>query len=180
MQSFWNEETIGEARRLYDDNYSASQSAALISKKFDRLVTRNAVIGIWHRQGIMGQGRRTKAPKTVTVRKRDRKLRVIRSNAQGIYFVQSTAQADPTAIAVADVQPRHVSLIELTPADCRYPYGDGPFTFCGCPKERDRPYCLPHALLCEGEAVSVRQRRSAAQQKRWAQVVTFRRDTEAA
>jgi GcrA cell cycle regulator len=43
-----------------------------------------------------------------------------------------------------NVGPRHVSLIDLQANECRWPYGDGPFTFCGCASEDGNPYCSPH------------------------------------
>ena len=43
---------------------------------------------------------------------------------------------------------RHLRLDELEPADCRYPYGDGPeFTFCGLRRWENSSYCGYHARL---------------------------------
>jgi hypothetical protein len=41
-----------------------------------------------------------------------------------------------------------VSLVDIEPHQCRYPYGDGPFTFCGHGKAEGSSYCAPHRLLC--------------------------------
>lgn len=48
---------------------------------------------------------------------------------------------------LADVVPLHASLVDLTYDQCRYPYGDGPFTFCGCPTINGLSYCEPHHRL---------------------------------
>lgn len=37
-----------------------------------------------------------------------------------------------------------LSLLDLTPRTCRWPYGDGPFTFCGHPCDPVLPYCDYH------------------------------------
>ena len=36
------------------------------------------------------------------------------------------------------------TLIELDPNDCRYPFGEGPFVFCGDPQ---------HIYLCKGKMI---------------------------
>jgi GcrA cell cycle regulator len=50
-----------------------------------------------------------------------------------------------------------ISLIELGPNDCRYPYGgekDGEaITFCGHPKVPGSSYCVPHFHLTRGDEV---------------------------
>lgn len=43
----------------------------------------------------------------------------------------------------------HLSLIDLQPHHCRYPYSlSGGFTFCGHNKAEGSSYCAPHAALC--------------------------------
>lgn len=44
--------------------------------------------------------------------------------------------------------PRNVTLLELGAEDCRFPFGHGPFVFCGLPKLDGEPYCINHAHLC--------------------------------
>lgn len=46
-------------------------------------------------------------------------------------------------------QPRYLTLMQLEPDDCRFPFGDGPITFCGHPKTPGSSYCREHHLLCE-------------------------------
>ncbi len=49
------------------------------------------------------------------------------------------------------ITPRHLALIDLEPADCRYPYGGGaegePITFCGHPRREGSSYCASHVHL---------------------------------
>jgi GcrA cell cycle regulator len=53
-----------------------------------------------------------------------------------------------------EIDPRHLSLIDLGPRDCRYPYGGDAegeaITFCGHPKRRDSSYCTAHFHLSRG------------------------------
>lgn len=59
-----------------------------------------------------------------------------------------------------DVQPRHISLLELTDETCRWPYGDqAPFTFCGCTPITGGPYCFSHDERSKPPAV---QRKAGA------------------
>jgi GcrA cell cycle regulator len=52
------------------------------------------------------------------------------------------------------ITPRLLSLVELEPGDCRYPYGgdkDGEaITFCGHPRLAGSSYCTPHFHLTRG------------------------------
>ncbi len=54
----------------------------------------------------------------------------------------------------ADVDPRHLSLLELGGDDCRYPYGgneDGEaITFCGHVRREGSSYCTAHFHLTRG------------------------------
>jgi hypothetical protein len=47
----------------------------------------------------------------------------------------------------ADVVPLDIDLLELNEQTCRWPDGDGPFTFCGHAPVRGLPYCAPHSRI---------------------------------
>jgi len=61
--------------------------------------------------------------------------------------------AAPVKLRCVGVQPRLISLVELAPEDCRYPYGgdtDGEaITFCGHRRKSGSSYCPPHASLTD-------------------------------
>lgn len=42
----------------------------------------------------------------------------------------------------------HMEFDELESRHCRFPYGDGPFTFCGHPKLANASYCEAHVAFC--------------------------------
>jgi GcrA cell cycle regulator len=50
-----------------------------------------------------------------------------------------------------EIEPRHLSLVELERGDCRYPYGGDSegeaITFCGHPRRPGSSYCTPHFHL---------------------------------
>jgi hypothetical protein len=40
------------------------------------------------------------------------------------------------------------TLLDLDDNDCRYVFGDGPFLFCGDPKQDKSSYCPHHHAIC--------------------------------
>lgn len=129
----WTPDTITRLREMWAEGYSASQ----IGQTFR--LTRNAIIGKVHRLGLPGRrttqgnkpGRKPK-PSFMLARYRRHKKR--------------------RPIVAARVKPSiGVELINLRPNQCRWPYGDGPFTFCGhavrsgCDELGNAwPYCEGH------------------------------------
>jgi hypothetical protein len=76
---------------------------------------------------------------------------------QGIAPSQKLHRAVVVA-ELANVTPGHLSLIDLPANGCKWPYGDGPFTFCGCDREEGKPYCYAHQM----QATEPVRRRMAA------------------
>lgn len=56
-------------------------------------------------------------------------------------------------LVVTPPAPAHLSLFDLQPHHCRWPYGDGPFTFCGHDKIEGSSYCAAHARMSQRELV---------------------------
>lgn len=46
------------------------------------------------------------------------------------------------------VVPLNIDLGDLKNSQCRYPYGEGPYTFCGHPVKEKSPYCADHHAIC--------------------------------
>ncbi len=40
-----------------------------------------------------------------------------------------------------------IQLVDLSSGQCKWPEGDGPFTFCGHRRHADTPYCREHAAM---------------------------------
>jgi GcrA cell cycle regulator len=131
----WSIERIEQLKTLYASGMSGSQIAAEMG-----FLTRNAVIGKVHRLKLELRGKKISQGPARPRQKSERK--------QKLPFVP----CEPFICADApDVAPLHVSLLDLLPDDCRYPFGDGPFTFCGHPKLFEGSYCKAHADLCARE-----------------------------
>jgi GcrA cell cycle regulator len=62
--------------------------------------------------------------------------------------------AEKVKLRCVDIDPRHLSLIDLEPGDCRYHYGGDEegeaITFCGHPQRRGSSYCTEHFRLSRG------------------------------
>jgi GcrA cell cycle regulator len=60
----------------------------------------------------------------------------------------------PVKLRCVQIDPRHLSLVDLEPGDCRYPYGGDErgeaITFCGHPRRQGTSYCAAHFYLTRG------------------------------
>lgn len=149
-----------------NDRMSFSQAASALSHEFNAKLTRNAAIGRAHRLGLSGNLPVRKPPEHYRAmkaqRERKRRLRIgiqprakreavakPKSRTKTLYemFVPRPAN-DLSEIAL------HIPFIDLQPGHCKFPFGDGPFTFCGHARFDSGPYCGPHTLLCTGPGTS--------------------------
>jgi GcrA cell cycle regulator len=162
--SIWTDERVNRLRELFHEGKSARQIG------IDLGCTRNAVIGRLYRMGLRDGDRpvrnSTKGHGGLNWNQRrdlERKMRA----AQRPFVPKSVAAkpAPPTkpqpfkearqpsqVIAMADaVEPLMLDLLDLG-SGCKWPYGDGPFHFCGHAKPSGDSYCRPHmrvAFTCE-------------------------------
>lgn len=126
----WTPENIERVRSLADAGFSATRIAAQIGG-----VSRNAVVGVGarnnikfhglssgHRGGPKPAGDKPEAPSTPTRRQ-------IVNNV--------LRQSETTAM-----KPLMLTFDELNRDDCKYPFGDSEFRFCGLPAIEGLPYCL--------------------------------------
>ena len=130
----WTDERIAQLRELFARNLSSGRIAD------EMKLTRGQVIGKLDRLGLHRDGQPTlgfEKPKREPVEKKVR--------------LRPAMKRILTSLAVADVAPLHVELIDIGADQCRYPYGDGPFTFCGCQKIANSSYCGPHHQLTHGD-----------------------------
>jgi GcrA cell cycle regulator len=77
--------------------------------------------------------------------------------------MSALAHAEPVKLRCVGIRPRLISLVELEPGDCRYPYGGDKegekIAFCGHARQPGSSYCAPHfGLTC---AIGIAPERAA-------------------
>jgi GcrA cell cycle regulator len=139
----WTEELKSDLVKLYEDGLSSSQIAAAL--RCD--VTRNAVIGKINRMGLTrSTGYENKAPY-----KRPPRAYKPRPKPVKLFTVRNIFNPEEAAmLRCVEIIPLHKSLADLALNDCRWPYGDGPFTHCGHPQHEGSSYCGSHFYLSIG------------------------------
>jgi GcrA cell cycle regulator len=67
-------------------------------------------------------------------------------------------RTETAPLRCVEILPRHLSLVELEPGDCRYPYGGDAegeaITFCGHRRRLGSSYCAPHLYLTREPAAT--------------------------
>jgi GcrA cell cycle regulator len=179
MQSTnWAPEHSQALREYLAKGMSYSEIADAINSRFGTAYTRSATIGRGRRLGLPAPGRpedgpkrppKAKTPRLKAPRLKAPRLKAPRSKAprleaaspQQLHERCSAELSPPPAAALerteavalrcVGITPRLLSLVELEPGDCRYPYGgdkDGEaITFCGHPRLAGSSYCTPHFHL---------------------------------
>ena len=148
----WTDERITTLKADYAEGYSCAQIAARIGDG----ISRNAVIGKVHRLGL-------EKPANVMKRVAARAPRVSRPRVQTSRqrhipgtnrFYEAVSNPAEINLRCVEIVPRNLTLMDLEPGDCRYPYGDETITFCGHPKMQPTSYCVSHFHLCRGEGTA--------------------------
>lgn len=155
MQSTdWAPEHSAALRELLAAGLSYARIAEAINAKFRTSYSRNAALGRATRMGLAGSDRagdvpepeRVKAPLLPKLRERE--------PARFIPVMPVFKATETAKLRCVEVEPRHLSLLELGRGDCRYPYGGDeegePITFCGHPRRPGKSYCAPHFHLTRG------------------------------
>lgn len=132
--SIWNDSAKVElAKSLFEAGATASQAAARIGG-----MTRNAIIGKWHRMGLVRAPKQRslmRAKKPIT---RKEKIARTPKRLPPTFFAEPLPPPDTTDIA-------RVALMDLERHHCRWPVGEPTQGFCGCKPYPGLPYCEPHA-----------------------------------
>lgn len=154
MQSSWAEEHSRALREYLERGLSFSQIANAINARFNTVYSRNATIGRARRMGFSGPAR---ADKPVRPKLRPKRLpaRLLKMRARVLAGPRLKPAVLKRAAALklrcVGIVPRHLSLVDLEPGDCRYPYGGDKegeaITFCGHPRRDGSSYCVAHFHL---------------------------------
>jgi GcrA cell cycle regulator len=162
-QTSWAPEHSEVLRELVAKGLSYSEVTAAINAKFRTCYSRNAAIGRAKRMGIANSDR-LKAQLRAQQPQLDRMLERRPPKSRPFEFrrpMPNFERAEPVTLRCVEVDPRHLSLLELERNDCRYPYGGDEeaevITFCGHPRREGSSYCTPHFhLTCDQDALPVR------------------------
>lgn len=161
----WTTTRIRVVAVLFNSGLSASQCACLIGG-----ATRNAVIGIIHREGLGDQSRMLpRGSNGLATGQRQRPKRDRPAPAARISRPRQSKPGEPPPPHVQDAAislEQRRSLVELTDNCCHWPVGDPSqpdFFFCGAvvtqpDRDRPRPYCPSHMRRAHDPARGSRAR----------------------
>lgn len=140
----WTDEQSEAIREFVAEGLTYREVTEQINALFGASFSRNAVIGRAKRIGL------TSPPKPPPKHPR----RVKRDPSLPKYARRAPAQPTITSRHViemrcAEIEPLHLTLLDLESNDCRWPYGDRQITFCGHPILCGS-YCSAHYQLSIG------------------------------
>jgi GcrA cell cycle regulator len=156
--SYWAPEHSDALRELIALRLSCFEAAVAINRKFGTFYTRNAVLSRVRRMGLMAPRPPESSPGATSTLNR---LGEILPAKPGIPWFRRPMpvfkRTETEPLRCVEIEPRHLSLVDLERGDCHYPYGgDGEgqaITFCGHPRLPGSSYCPPHFRLSRGPGI---------------------------
>ena len=142
--TWWTEDRTEMLRKLWA---VGQLSCSGIAAEMGDGVTRNAIIGKVHRLQLNGRvygSKRTPEQIEAAKRRKADRLNERRRTERAKTFTPRITVTNLEALRCVEVEPLGKTLLELGPNDCRYPFGDGPYTFCGHPQFDGSSYCGGH------------------------------------
>jgi GcrA cell cycle regulator len=157
QSSSWAEQHSQALRDYLGKGLSFSEIAKAINARFSTAYSRSATIGRARRMGLAGpnkpdrRARPKRQPKPELVRLKKLRARILAESRPKPPVGERAAALKLRCVGIV---PRHLSLLDLEPGDCRYPYGGDAegeaITFCGHPRREGSSYCLSHFRLTRG------------------------------
>lgn len=144
QNSWWTDDKVALLKKLkLDDHLSFTQIAHEMG------ISRNKVCGKLHRLGLTSPAPFMRDRVEKPPRKRKPRITIFQANGSSSHrrIILRAESKDAIKLRCAGIEPRNLGLLDLQRNDCRYPYGDGPFTFCGHAQLDGSPYCAAHARL---------------------------------
>ena len=146
--SGWTDERVKQLCELHAANLTFAEIAEAIG------MTRNACIGKAQRIGLPSRAeeltveqRYAKSQaKLAALRARRAIAREQRREKRAAHQPQKPYR--PKVENDLSDRALHLEFDELESRHCRFPYGDGPFTFCGHQKLANTSYCEAHVAFC--------------------------------
>ena len=145
VPSFWSDVRVDYLKTMWSAGRSGGEIASSLG------VTRCSVLGKIFRLRLpvraIENNRRYKkrTPEQIAAKRaKDKRGNEKRRAKQSAVKPQKLTITNLEALRCVEVEPLGKTLLELGPNECRYPYGDGPYTFCGNPTMGECSYCGPH------------------------------------
>jgi GcrA cell cycle regulator len=153
--SRWTDDLREKVKHLWA-THSATQISELLWDQEGILFTRNAIMGLLHRAKLTSKDKSEDHVQSRHNGHSRPRIRIVsvNSNSHQKRIVRDYVTPELAKLRCAGIEPRHLSLLDLEPSDCRYPYGDGPITFCGHAKQDGSSYCSSHFHLTRGTGTS--------------------------
>lgn len=150
----WAPEHSGALRELFALGLSFARIAAVINRKFSTVYSRNAVLSRARRMGLAWHDRSGLSRFAQPRLDRPGEVHLVVSTSPKFPWPVPPFETKRVELRCVEVDPRHLSLIELERSDCRYPYGGDEegeaITFCGHPRRPGSSYWTPHFHLSRG------------------------------
>jgi GcrA cell cycle regulator len=167
QSSDWPPEHSEALREHRARGMSYSRIAEAINAKFGTRYSRNATIGRGKRMGLGGPDRPSDLPKPVPKASRRRLDKLPERHAVKSGRPLSILKPVKTVkLRCVEIDPRHLSLMDLERGDCRYPYGGDDegeaISFCGHPRRGGSSYCTAHFHLTRGPGTASERAAGAA------------------
>ena len=158
MQIDWAPEHSDALREYFAKRMSYSEIADAINAKFGTAYSRNAALGRAKRMGLTGPeparepSQWLKLPSNAPLYRRRERC------SEFTWPMPAFERTETAKLRCVEIVPRHLSLVELEPGDCRYPYGGDAegeaITFCGHRRRVGSSYCAPHLHLTREPAAT--------------------------
>lgn len=153
MQSIWHPDHSEALKEFLAKGMSFSMIAAAINAKFDTSYSRNATIGRARRMGLATDRPQDVSSAPATIRQPS--LGKMRERFEAEFRKRTPIfESVDVNLRCAEVDPQHLSLMQLGPGHCRYPYGGDAegeaITFCGHRQRLGSSYCQAHFDLSRG------------------------------
>ena len=163
----WAPEHSDALREFLGLGMTFSEIAKAINSKFKTTYSRNATLSRAKRMGLGRPVRPESLPQVTPRLSRLGEVRPAEPRTFRFHWSPPAFEvAEPLNLRCVEIEPRHLSLVDLERRDCRYPYGGDAegeaITFCGHPRQPGSSYCAPHFHLSRNPDAALERPASTA------------------
>jgi GcrA cell cycle regulator len=167
--AYWPPSHCEALKEYVTKGMSYADAANALNARFGTAYSRNAALGRARRM-CLGEPDPSKSPPILSEAQLQRlRERRTADDFRPLEFFRHRPvfeRVEQVELRCVEVDPRHLTLVELERGDCRFPYGgdlDGEaITFCGHPRRKGSSYCTPHFHLSRNPDAAAERTLSAA------------------